>query len=217
MLKVMFRSIFIMLIALSMPVAVFAANSSGIEFQDTKDHWAKNYIEYLVKKQIVSGKTDSTFEPNQTLTRAEFTTLLVKAMNEAATTSVTKQTYYNDVHTTDWYYLNIAEASNYGIISGYEDGSFQPERAVTRRELAAILVRALEFKSVSLSIGELTQKGVLGQYKDLKELSWGQKEIAEIINAKVMNGLSEDEFGPDKATTRAEASVVIVRFLSLLQ
>ncbi|NRF93634.1 S-layer homology domain-containing protein [Paenibacillus frigoriresistens] len=197
------------------PLASFADTGSA-KFNDTKDHWAEKYINYLTDKQIISGKTETTFESEASLTRAEFTTMLAKAMN-LDTATVTGQTYFQDVHAGDWYYSYVNTTYKANMISGYEDGTFQPNHAITRAELASLLVKALEYNSISPSIGKSYQNEILGRYKDLKDLSWGGKEIAEIINAKLMNGLSDDTFGPNEETTRAQAAVVIVRFMSMIQ
>jgi N-acetylmuramoyl-L-alanine amidase len=211
------RTICIMLVLISIiPTTMFADTGNAIQYSDIQNHWAKKYIDYLANKQLIKGKTDTTFEPDQSLTRAEFTTLVVKAMNVSSTT-VTNQTYFHDVNSNDWFYPSVIEATKAGIISGYEDGTFQPDKEITRKELAKILVKAVVYCNVSLNIGNNGVQQILSQYKDLKNLTWGGTEIAEVINAKIMNGLDIGTFGPNELTTRAQASVVIVRFLSLIQ
>jgi N-acetylmuramoyl-L-alanine amidase len=204
------RKIMKKVISLFLSISLFIALTSvtafalekNIGFGDISNHWAKKYIEYLANKKIVSGTNEMNFEPEKLLTRAEFTTMIVKSMG-LASSSITQQTYYQDVKSTDWYSPYVGEATKANIISGYEDSTFKPNGMITRAELAAMVVRALDYKKISTEITMDRQTEVLSKYTDLNTLSWGQNEIASMINAKIMSGIEETTFAPNKFVTRA--------------
>jgi hypothetical protein len=93
-------------------------------FADTNGHWAENDISILANKLIISGKTQDTFAPDDRITRAEFTAILVRAMGLQANA---EGAGFSDVRPDDWYAGAIGAAVEAGIITGYTDGTFRPK------------------------------------------------------------------------------------------
>lgn len=195
----------LMIVSMLSPVLAFAA------FDDLSSHWAKNDIEILVEQKVVEGVTPTQFEPERSITRAEFAALVVRSLG---LTTVTSSAYFDDVDASDWYADIVSTASGAGLINGYEDNSFRPEAPVTREEMAAIVIRALTYADIATQVAESTQKELLSQFKDADQIVWAHKDIAAALNAKIMNGMTADTFSPTGTATRAQAAVVVKRLLS---
>jgi N-acetylmuramoyl-L-alanine amidase len=214
--KRLLLSLIALTVLASFPSNSFANNVATGNFNDISSHWAKKYIDYLAQKQLVTGTTDSTFEPDKELTKAEFSAMIVKSMELGNT--VTAQTYAKDVNASDWYigYVSIAEKA--GIISEDQDGNLHSMDRITREDLASMIISALKYESISAELSVNQQRDILGKLADSDQISKSRvEEVAEIINAKIMNATNDVTFGPQEYVTRAQASVVIVRFLNVIQ
>ncbi len=107
------------------------------EFIDIDDVlWAKESIEFIKEKGWVNGRTNNKYEPYESLTRAEFATIISRVLNLSNTTSNT--TLYYDVN-RHWAKAYINALTNEGILDGYEDNSFRPDDKISREEVAKIL------------------------------------------------------------------------------
>lgn len=194
----------LMIVSMLSPVLAFAA------FDDLSSHWAKNDIEALVEQKIVEGVTPTQFEPDRSITRAEFAALVVRSLGLS---TVTSDTYFNDVDASAWYADTVSTATYAGLINGYEDNSFRPAASVTREEMAAIVIRALTYADVATTVSASRQNELLFQFKDADQIVWAHKEIAAALNAKIMNGMTVDTLSPTGTATRAQAATVVKRFL----
>jgi hypothetical protein len=210
--KIKQLSIFLIILGnIIIPTNAFAS-SDGTSFMDTTSHWAKKYIDFLENRKIVTGINDLNFKPDQNITRAEFSAMLAKAMDLNST--VTSNTYYQDVRTTDWYAGYVNSLAALKLFNVYNDG-FHPNQEITREEIAVIIVRALDAKSVSSLIGKTMQSEILSRFTDSNQIILGKEEIAAAINAKIMDGIDDKTFAPQVSVTRAQASVVLARFLTI--
>lgn len=106
--------------------------------------WSYRYVTFGHSKGFVSGYTDGSFHPNESITRAEAVELVINISGiiNSDTSNVTHN--FTDVLGTDWFAGSVAEATAAGIIEGYGDGSFRPNDALTRAEAATIVERAWE-------------------------------------------------------------------------
>jgi len=110
-------------------------------FTDILGHWAKTYIEQLYEKGVVSGKTATTFVPNDNLTRAELTKIALKSF-DFEIPKIVEVKPFSDVALNTWYAVYVAKAKNAGVLSGYADGTFRPNQPVNRVEALKILIEA---------------------------------------------------------------------------
>lgn len=140
--------------------------------------WAWSYIEAAANKKYLTGYGDGTFSPEKNMTRAEFAAFLVKVAAAENITINTKNTYFSDVANTAWYYSDVMKASSLGFIKGYEDGTFCPEKEVTRCEGVTMLNRLLKR---SLKDEGLSQSGILQQnpFSDINSSYWGYLDVLE--------------------------------------
>jgi len=170
-------------------------------FSDVSDtHWAYASINQLCQKGAVSGYKDGSFRPDDPITRAEFITILVKALDLHAT--VTAQNFSD---TADhWAQENIATAASLGIAGGYADGSFKPDELITREQMAVMAVKAA---GVTAGFGETA-------FTDNEEISfWAKGSVLAAVDAGIMTGYPDNTFRPQGNATRAEAVCVILNLI----
>ena len=120
--------------------------------KDINGHWAQVHIEKLINDGLINGYPGGHFKPDDKITRAELVTLVNKAFK-----TKNNDTIYNfsDVNSSDWFYAEVMSAKAAGYISGYPDGTFKPNKVITRQEAAALITTLLNLESrtrVSLSL-----------------------------------------------------------------
>ncbi|OME81476.1 hypothetical protein BK120_17705 [Paenibacillus sp. FSL A5-0031] len=169
-------------------------------------HWASPAINELVAKQIVTGKTDTTFEPNTNVTRAEFATLLVKALKLTAKS----KSSFTDVPATAWYAESVAAASENGLVNGVSKGKFAPNDKITREQMAVMASNALKLKAGKETIVAESKK----MADDAQISAWAKAGVNIVVDRGVMNGRGEGKFVPKASSTRAEAAKVVHTLIS---
>lgn len=186
----------------------YALIKVDVEFNDLEKHWAKNYIESMASKQIVDGYPNGDFRPNDSITRAQFIKLIIKVLGLDL---IEYSGEFNDVSKNKWYADYVATAKKAGFVEGYEDGTFKPDKQISRLEMAVLLSRVV--KDVSLNEGET--KVILEKFKDNEYIhNWGRDDVAKVVKIGLMVGLEPDKFVPNATTTRAEAATVMYRLFN---
>lgn len=179
-------------------------------FDDSRSHWAREDIELLASKLIINGVSDSSFAPDDELTRAQFAALIVRSLGilESEATGT-----YRDVSEDAWYAAAVSAASEAGIVTGYADGTFRPDEKITREQITVMLARTLAYAEKAPD----TDIRVLEKFKDRSEISdWAQSGVSTSVKAGIIQGVTSDSFAPDQYATRAQASVMIKRMLQYL-
>lgn len=183
---------------------VIAFDKQGAsKFKDTANLWpgAEEIINDMASRGIIQGFLDNTFRPGQDVTRAEFVTMMGRAFNwqKPANPPV-----FTDQQ-PDWGQDAIATAVTKKIVSGYTDGTFRPHQSITRAEMAAMMVRALNLPAEDV---ELT-------YKDAAAVpAIFQNYVAQATKAGLLQG-QDGLFRPQDSANRAETAVVIARMLNI--
>ncbi|MCP1305664.1 glycerophosphodiester phosphodiesterase family protein [Paenibacillus tyrfis] len=188
--------------------AIIEMNKS---FADMTNHWAQADVELLANKLVVEGVSDNRFEGDRPITRSEFAALLVRALGLSPATA---QGGFNDVPPGAWYAGDVATAAAAGLISGYEDGTFHPDRQIKREEQAAMLIRAMSYAGLETQISQAKQSEVLAPFKDASSLGWSKAEVTAAIHAGLMNGMTAETLEAGGIATRAQSAVMLKRFLS---
>ena len=177
--------------------------SNTTKFIDIIGHWAKDDIENLYAKGIVTGVTEITFEPDRSVTRAEFATLITKALN--LTSDVSQG--FEDVRIGEWHYSFVNAAANAGLIVGY-DGYFRPDDYITREEMAVIIAKAFAYR------GKTAGSGGIEKFTDKGEISdWAYSYVDSVTTAGLISGMTPTTFVAGANTTRAQSASVIRRLL----
>ncbi len=189
-------------------LASFAVLENHRTFLDIKNHWAKPEIEQLASRFIIQG-TANLFSPNEEVTRAQFVVLLARMLS--IPTREYSATFKDVPKSQTWAAGFIEAAQRHGITSGLGDGTFQPNRVITRQEMAAMIVRALRVENPdALQENSATTK----LFTDDKQLSTTFKqEVYQATKAGLIKGLPDGSFNPLAKATRAQTSVVLYRAL----
>lgn len=159
---------------------------------NTTDHFA-----YIV------GYGNGEVRPQNNITRAEVATIFFRLLtDDVRDENLTKTNRYSDVTRADWYNTAVSTLSSMGIITGYPDGTFRPNAAITRAEFAAIAAR---FDSN----GDKTT----AKFTDIAS-HWAKDEISIAYNNGWINGYPDGTFGPQRDITRAETMTLVNRVLN---
>ncbi|MBH5319043.1 S-layer homology domain-containing protein [Paenibacillus sp. GSMTC-2017] len=168
---------------------------------DIAGHWAEQQIKQAVINKLVNGYPDGTFKPNNTVTRAEFTVMLISVLQPKS--NGTTLTFKDRDTIPAWSQTAISIAVKEGIISGYQDGSFKPNKTISRAEMAMMIAKALK-----LNANGVTATG----YKDDANIPQMAKGAVKALKeAGILNGRSNNLFAPNASMTRAEAVVLLLR------
>ncbi len=223
--------------AMMVPLALAAPSAEG-SFSDVEDHWAQAEIEKAVATGWVDGYPDGTFKPEKTITRAEFTKMILDAthltpgcetvawMKDHAKIKVKGTGPWPDtvdyeprLNDMDNHWLTTqgwTEAALYSgmvVPSDYNGGNFRPEKPIARYEIALMVTRALG------QVYEAKQEeGKDLPFTDNEEiLDWMKGYVDMASKAGVVQGYPDNSFRPNKASTRAEAVVMVQRMLDEME
>lgn len=179
--------------------------ASGSGFTDVSGHWGKQTIEDTASLDLFHGYPDGAFHPDNSITRAEFVTVLDRAMNSPQPVG-TAAFSFADVQDGDWYAPYIKEAIESGVIvPGDFRKEFQPNQAITRGEIARMVVRAIQ-KYVTGSPASVT-------FSDVKPTDPMSTYIQQAAADNVIKGYPDGTFHAEQPATRAEAATMILRAL----
>lgn len=147
-------------------------------FEDVPaDAWYAKSVNTLASMGIISGVGENRFEPERSITRAEFTSMAMKFTKGA----LDGTNVFSDVHSGDWFYEAVVGSIQYGWIEGYEDGTFRPENWITRVEVTSIVNKMLgRFADREFVAGHADE---LNAFSDVTSTHWGYYHIVEATNS----------------------------------
>lgn len=170
------------------------------DITDITGHWAESGIRKAFGLGFVNGYLDKTFRPERQITRAEFLTMLVKALGMTTPKAIS----WADVD-QHWAKEQIQIAAQNGIVEGLGGNLFGPDQAITREQMTVMLARAMR-------ISTATQKS---SFRDGKDISaWALNDIDAATQWKLIQGYEDSTFRPQGSATRAEAVEIIIRALA---
>nr|WP_186323215.1 S-layer homology domain-containing protein [Paenibacillus xylanexedens] len=152
----------------------------------------------------IRGYADGRFQPERFVTRAEMAALMIRVTGTAEAES---EASFADVNANHWAESSIMAAVQAGYVKGYPDGSFKPEQAITRAELANVLQHMLKGEQTAAS-------DAAAAFKDVQQ-HWAQEAINRLNAAGVLTGYTDGTFGPEQPVTRAEAVTMINKLIGL--
>lgn len=175
-------------------------------FTDMQSHWAKEYVEAVVERGLFNGTSATAFSPNESMTRAMFVTVIGRLAGVDAEGSAA--TAFTDVKSDSYYTPYVAWAAENDIVEGTTAATFDPDRAISRQEMAVLLSRYAEFADITLKDGEAVS------FADSDEISAYAKDAVEAMaKAGLLNGVGDNRFAPDDTATRAEVAALLARFI----
>jgi len=160
--------------------------------------FAKDEIEWMAALGIVGGYKDKTFKPLKGITRAELAAILMRLKGEVKEVSAD---VFKDVKKNFWAAKYIKKAVEEGVFKGYPDGSFKPNKVLTRAEGIATIVRFAKIR-IPVSISE-------GPFPTVPGRHWAAKEISAAKEAGLLKYLKDEPLYPDAPFTRAEAVKIL--------
>ena len=179
------------------------------KFTDIGSHWAKESIDYVVGRGLLSGTSDITFAPDTAMTRG----MLVTALGRLAGVDTKAYTTnsFTDVKADSTFRPYIEWAYKKGIIQGIGNSQFAPNRAVTRQEIAVILQNYAKATGYTLPI---TREATT--YADASSIGSAYKTAVKAMQqAGIMMGGTGNRFNPKSSATRAEVSAMLHRYIKL--
>jgi len=186
-------------------------NFAGI-FDDTKNHWARENIAYMARRKIVNGIGNNRFDPEGTITRAQFAQILANMSGEDF--SDLKTDAFSDVG-SEWFAPAVAWAVK-NKIADTDTKAYRPDEPISREDMALMLCRYAE-KNANSKLPEVS--GPV-QFADAEDISDKAKEaVALMQRSGIINGIAggnEIFFAPKNEATRAQASAMIARFCKLI-
>ena len=168
------------------------------------DAWYKDAVQYAYDNGLMTGVSDTEFAPEATTTRAMIVSILARL--EGVTTA--EAAGFADVDDNDWYATAVNWAANVGVVNGYEDNTFRPNTAITREQLAAILMNYAAYKGEDVSA-----RASLDNYTD-QPSTWAQEAMQWAVAEGLISGVTADTLQPQGAATRAQVAAILQRFLS---
>lgn len=172
-----------------------------ISFQDVpRSHPSHTAITYLAEKEIINGYEDGTFKPERTVTRAEITKISLLGAGIDVPASVT-ETGFEDVPADAWYAPFVATGRELEIISGYEDGTFLPDRTVSRVEGLKIL-----FNTLDVELPPVPRD----PYPDIEKGEWYAPYVQYVKDHQLLD-VAGDTFDRDNGLRRKDISEILYR------
>jgi hypothetical protein len=189
-------------------------SSAAWDFDDAQGHWAQTPIGDLAARRMVGGSSPGRFEPDRSITRAEFAAIAVKALGlEGAGTTALP---FQDVSAADWYTAYLASAYEFGLISGFEDGTVRAQEEISRQQAMAILARAMALTGLPVDATDEEVKNLLASFGDADGIAdYAKTAIAASVKAGLVSGRSSTEIAPDALMTRAEVATIVQKLLKL--
>ncbi len=183
-----------------------------LEFKDAAGHWAKDAINDMGSRMIVNGTGDDLFSPDRDITRAEFAAILVRGLGLKPNNNAAVK--FSDVRASDWYSGAVGTAYAYGLLNGYEDGSFRPNEAITREQAMRMLSKAIELTGLPTGTSVQGTKQLLQAFKDADRISaWAVSGAADSVSAGLVSGRADNLLAPKAYITRAEVATMMQRLL----
>ena len=169
--------------------------------------WARDAINSLYDAGIINGKTETTFAPNDNVTRAEFAKMLMGVFglnSDAFTTS----SFY-DVSPSDWYFQSVESAYNLGIINGVAPAYFDPNANITRQDMAVMVVRAATVSGKA--IPTVNEAKTFADEASIAD--YAKDAVSTLQVGGIIDGVTDTTFAPTDNATRAQAAKILYSFL----
>ena len=175
---------------------------SDIFIDIAPDAWYKDAVQYAYDNGLMTGTSATEFAPEQTTTRAMIVSILARLEN----VTTAEAAGFNDVN-DEWYATAVNWAANVGVVNGYEDNTFQPNTAITREQLAAILMNYAAYKGEDVS-----NRADLTSYTD-QPSTWAEEAMQWAVAEGLISGVTNDQLQPQGNATRAQVAAILQRFL----
>lgn len=174
----------------SLTNSTYSVISNPVTVKSVENHWSKSTVNEMASRLVISNP--EAFKPQKSITRADFAEYIIRALG-----------IYREGSNA------ILVANEYGIVSGYPDGTFRPDALITREEAMAMYQRAMKVTKLEGTDPERYQS-----YADYSQVSgWAESSVKEVLSARVFNGNTATTISPKSNLTCAEAAQAIRNLL----
>ena len=183
--------------------STYALIQNEVTFADAEGKWYEAAVNEMGSRKIIEGRSASVFDGEASITRAEFASILIRALGLPTDGAST----FSDVPTDAWYCGAVATAVQYGITDGRGNGRFDPSAAITRQEAMLMLQRAAAltgFTGTSGNLDSFADAGSVG--------SWALDAAKWSVGSGLIQG-TDGKLNPTANITRAESATIILRLL----
>lgn len=179
------------------------------DFEDLDpDQWYWEAVEYCLENGLMEGMDNGLFFPNAKTTRAQLVTILWRL--EGSPAGDKADLTFDDVKAYAWYADAVAWAAETGIVKGFDDTTFGPNKNITREQLVTILYRYAGEKDYDTTIHLLPSILI---YKDAGEISdWALEPMQWAVSQQIISGTGDGNLSPGDKATRAQIASIFHRF-----
>lgn len=165
------------------------ASVSLMHCHDIEGHWARNSIDFCLKKGLFEGDANNAFLPEESMTRAMFAVVMGRFYEDLGYKAECKgPCSFTDVDSDAWYCKYVLWANENGILDGYGDGRFGPDDLITREQMAAVLYRFCRHMDMDVSCG----KNALDRFSDASSVpDWAREGMAWAVEKGLISGVNE--------------------------
>lgn len=188
---------FLLAVVLAFPLALPLNVHAAARFSDTSGHWAENYINTAVNKNIITGYPDGRFKPNKAVSRAEFCAMINKALGNTGMADIS----FSDANRGDWYYNDISKAVAAAYTAGYSDSTFRPDNPITRQEAAVMISRIVPSYGSDKNMTAYSDRGNIA--------SWAYDSMEKVCGKGYMGAYDDGLIHPQDKLTRAQTAKII--------
>jgi beta-N-acetylglucosaminidase len=194
-------------VALSLLLGWSLLTTEAASAEDNSSYWGSEYLTYAVEHGLLKGDEKGNLHPEKNISRAEFATILVRALELQPLETDYKN--FADVAEKAWYYEAIKTAYQHGLVYGVSATAFAPTAPISRQEMATMIYRAVEKKGIASASLTL-------MFDDKSKIAtWAAPSIQRVLSLGLMQGRTESTFAPMEQSKRVEAVAVIKRFLEI--
>ena len=175
------------------------------------DAWYHDGVDFVLNNGYMNGVSATAFRPNGTLNRAMVATVLYRIAGEPAVEGTSP---FSDVVAGQWYTEAVIWAQTNGIVTGYTDNTFRPDREITRQEMAVMLARYAKLAGIEISGG-----ADLSAYPDANAVaSWAKEAVEWSVGNGLINGVYSggvSSLKPENNATRAQFATIMMRYMTM--
>lgn len=209
-------------IFLNFAVAIFllvlpAAKAFCIEYSDlSQTHWAYNQIRQLTDEGVLVGYPDGTFHPDENVTKAEFSTMVIKSVNQQ-NAEIKEIIEFNDINKDFWAWDMIQRAVTFDIIKKSGDNCFHPQDSVTRAQAIEFVINSLDTANIN---DNQAKQALVKSYTDYASIpDWAVIKAgkAEVLGIIVKPPGKENVIEAERPATRAELAAFLVNLQDMVR
>lgn len=183
----------------------------GGHFKDTIGHWAEGYIQTLYQAEIISGTTATTFNPNGQVTRGQLVAMIYRASSVEIDEQTEITSSYSDINNF-WGAKEIALLEKQGLLSIFEGEKFEPNKAVTREEMAYVTAKYLAIEGL-----DVAAMNTNNTFKDIDKMNKDAVAAIGLLQQLDIIGGESGQFNPKGNLSRAQFAKIFTLSLMLFE